>query len=93
MKKIILLAFTLILTSTALTSAEPSGLSTENYNKYLKEFLKNYNEILLKGEKNCAPIDNSLEENWFYHRDIETIRQLLKKIDKGVSIKGFMRNR
>ncbi len=50
-------------------------------------------EILLKGEKNCAPIDNSLEENWFYHRDIETIRQLLKKIDKGVSIKGFMRKR
>ena len=50
-------------------------------------------EILLKGEKNCAPIDNSIEEKWFYQRDIETIRQLLKELDKGVSIKGFMRNR
>jgi len=50
-------------------------------------------ETLKIGEKNCAPVDNSLEEKVWYEEDYSALHQMINKLIKGESIRHFMQER
>jgi len=50
-------------------------------------------QTLLKGKKHCKAPNDSLEEQVWLEKDLETLEWMLNRIDKGQSIRKFMENR